>query len=149
VGGRFPYGSVKATSVTASNKNEKKNGLVDIICQQIILFTAYRKVAKQQVMLGRQYSESSNPLDKENADHLIDDFVRQRQMVCLKQTLSNDNKNKIKIYINLQKEFISKYHPYKMAISILRICLCKILVTRSFLYETRTSECIHSQCHDK
>ena len=50
---------------------------MDIICQQIILFTAYRKVAKQQVMLGRQYSESSNPLDKENGDHLIDDFVRQ------------------------------------------------------------------------
>ena len=40
-------------------------------------------------------------------------------MVGLKQTLSNDNKNKIKIYINLQKEFISKYHPYKMAMGLL------------------------------
>lgn len=87
---------------------------MDIICQQIILFTAYRKVAKQQVILGRQYSESSNPLDKENADHLIDDFVRQH-INPQKLPLQNckENVHPQKLHFQESKQYI---HPQNMSL---------------------------------
>ncbi|CAG2246574.1 unnamed protein product [Mytilus edulis] len=67
---------------------------------------AYRKIAKQQVLLSRRCSESSDPVEKENAGRLLDDFVKQH--ITSKKLPFQDSQQ----HINTQTQPVSESHSH-------------------------------------
>ncbi|VDI63080.1 Hypothetical predicted protein [Mytilus galloprovincialis] len=67
---------------------------------------AYRKIAKQQVLLSRRCSESSDPVEKENAGRLLDDFVKQH--ITSKKLPFQE----IQQHINTQTQPVSESHSH-------------------------------------